>query len=156
MAVVETRYLDADYRSEFSSLYSKTFAHHEDSTHRIHFFQSELDPDRLWDLPIAPGYLGFMNIRPRVRGVVGRTMLMPPERIRQAVRTAVEETVMFFGQPLVVRAVPFMQQDRALVRALMLWHGCVIIVPSLETAGYKGVSWRSSAVRLNLPCPQDA
>src|SRR5688572_17175844 len=40
-AVIETRYIDSDYRSEYSAFYSKAFRSYEDSTHRIHFFQAE-------------------------------------------------------------------------------------------------------------------
>jgi len=113
-AVVETRYIDLDYRSEYSSFYSRAFLAHEDSTHRIHFFKAELAADQLFQLPGEPGYLGYMIIRPQVRGVVGRTMLAPPDSLRGAVRTGVVEKVNFFGQKLEVRAVPFMQQDARL------------------------------------------
>jgi hypothetical protein len=113
-AIVETRYIDADYRSEYSLFYSKAFTHYEDSAHRIHFFQAEIDEDSAWRLPPAPGYIGYVIVRPNVRGLVGRTMLQAPLRMRNHVRTAVRETVDFFGQALDVRAVPFIQQDTRL------------------------------------------
>ena len=113
-AVIETRYIDADYRSEYSLFYSKAFAHYEDSTHRIHFFKSHLRAEEVWQLPDDPGYLGYIIVRPHVRGVVGRTMLAPPTGLINKVRTAVRENVDFFGQALIVRAVPFMQQDSRL------------------------------------------
>lgn len=37
--VVETRYLDVDYRSEYSAYYSRAFPTVPSSTHRLHFFQ---------------------------------------------------------------------------------------------------------------------
>jgi hypothetical protein len=113
-AVIETRYIDADYRSEYSVFYSKAFAHYEDSAHRIHFFAAELAAEDVWRLSDDPGYLGYIIVRPHVRGIVGRTMLLPPPNLKGAVRTAVREQVDFFGQPLSVRAVPFMQQDSRL------------------------------------------
>jgi hypothetical protein len=113
-AIIETRYIDADYRSEYSHFYSKAFAHYEDSAHRIHFFTSHLAQDEVWRISRDPGYLGYIIIRPHVRGVVGRTMLVPPPNLKGAVRTAVREQVDFFGQSLSVRAVPFMQQDSRL------------------------------------------
>jgi hypothetical protein len=113
-AVVETRYVDVDYRSEYSSFYSRAFQHYEDSTHRIHFFSAELSLDDVWRLPESNGYLGYMIVRPQVRGIVGRTMLKPPAGLARAVRTQVKETVGFFGQPVEVRAAPFMQQDARL------------------------------------------
>jgi len=113
-AVVETRYIDADYRSEYSLFYSKAFIHYEDSAHRIHFFQAEIGDDETWQLPMEPGYIGYVIVRPNVRGLVGRTMLQPPPEMRNQVRTAVRETVDFFGQALKIRAAPFIQQDTRL------------------------------------------
>lgn len=112
-AVIETHYYDADYRSEFSSFYSKTFAKHEDTTHRLHFFRKQLTGD-LWKLPKEPSYIGYMNIRPQVRGVVGRTLLPPPPEIANAVRCTVNDGVYFFGQHLIASGVPFIQQDARL------------------------------------------
>lgn len=113
MAVIETRYYDADYRSEFSAFYSKTFAHHEDTTHRVHFFDREMKLP-LWEHLDGDAYLGYVSIRPQVQGLVGRTMLQPPPNIRNAVRTAVREKVHLFGKELEVKAVPFTQQDARL------------------------------------------
>jgi hypothetical protein len=113
-AVIETRYIDADYRSEYSLFYSKAFAHYEDSAHRIHFFKAHLKAEEVWQLSGDPGYLGYIIVRPHVRGVVGRTMLAPPIGFRNKIRTSVKEYVDFFGQSLLVRAVPFMQQDSQL------------------------------------------
>jgi hypothetical protein len=110
-AVIETRYLDEDYRSEYSAFFSKTFAEIPDTTHRIHFFVRELEPAQLWDLPDDHGYVGFVVVRPSQLGRVGRTMLKPPPDLEDQVRTAVTSTVNFFGQRLTVRGVPFAQQD---------------------------------------------
>ncbi len=46
--VIETRYLDIDYRSE--AYYSRQFADVPDSAHRLHFFSKQLDPQSLWQL----------------------------------------------------------------------------------------------------------
>lgn len=114
--VVETRYLDIDYRSEFSAFYSRTFASAADSTHRLHFFKRELRGEELWSLPEDPGYLGYIIIRPSTLGLIGRTMIAPPNSLRDAIRTAVEDKVNFFGQELRVEGVPFVQQDTQLGR----------------------------------------
>lgn len=110
-AVIETRYLDEDYRSEYSAFFSKTFAEIPDTTHRIHFFERDLAPDQLWDLPGDHGYLGFVVVRPSELGRVGRTMLRPPPDLEDQIRTSVVSTVSFFGQRLTVSGVPFAQQD---------------------------------------------
>lgn len=112
--VIETRYLGSDYRSEFAHFYSRTFAGVPDSAHRVHFFSEALDPSSLLDLPEAPGYLGYIVVRPSALGAVARAMLKPPKSYAHAVRTDVPEVVHLFGQPLTVQGVPFSQQDTQL------------------------------------------
>jgi hypothetical protein len=115
--VIETRYVDLDYRSEFSAFYSKAFDTFEDCCQRLHFFSESISPRQVLRLTKTQrsSYLGYLVLRPQVRAAVGRTMLRPPgTAMKDAVRTAVRETVTLFGQPLEVRAVPFMQQDARL------------------------------------------
>lgn len=114
--VIETRYLDLDYRSEYSAFYSRTFASVPDSAHRLHFFSTVLSAPQLTDLPEEHGYIGYAVIRPSELGPIGRSMLQPPPGIRGGIRTCVKETVNFFGTDLDVEAVPFMQQDTQLGR----------------------------------------
>jgi hypothetical protein len=114
--VVETRYVDADYRSEYSAFYSRAFVSQPDSAHRLHFFRAPLNDSQLWDLPKDHGYLGYMVIRPSTLGQVGRCVLQAPPGLKEAVRTAVVDYVTFFGQRLSVFGVPFMQQDTQLGR----------------------------------------
>jgi hypothetical protein len=113
---IETRYIDRDYRSEFTSFYSKTFGPVPDSAHRLHFFRSLLAEHQLWDLPQDAGYLGYVVIRPSELGRVGRTVLAPPPGLATAVRASVKETINFFGQNLSVEGMPFVQQDTQLGR----------------------------------------
>lgn len=112
-AVIETRYLDVDYRSEYSSFFSKTFSEIPDTTHRIHFFKTDVTTEDLTDLPrgAKQGYLGYVIVRPSPLGRVGRTLLAPPADLRKAIRTAVTDTVHLFGQTLSVTGVPYAQQD---------------------------------------------
>lgn len=109
--VVETRYIDRDFRSEYSAFYSKAFVSMADTAHRLHFFKAVLKPSQLTALPADAGYLGYMIVRPSPVAPVGRTMLAPPHKLQKFVRTAVEEVVHLFGQRLTVRAVPYAQQD---------------------------------------------
>lgn len=112
-AVIETRYLDLDYRSEYSSFFSKTFAEIPDTAHRLHFFEADIATEELVALSelARSSYLGYMTIRPSSLGRVGRTVLAPPPDLKDAVHTAVRDTVSFFGQALEVRGAPFAQQD---------------------------------------------
>lgn len=112
-AVVETRYLDLDYRSEYSSFFSKTFAEIPDSANRLHFFNAQVSAEQLTRLSMQAvnGYIGYVTIRPSPLGRVGRTMLSPPPDFVGAVHTAVRDRVSFFGQELEVSGVPFAQQD---------------------------------------------
>ena len=112
--VVETRYLDLDYRSEFSAYYSRQFSNVPDSAHRIHFFGKQLSSDSLWDSATQSDYIGYVVVRPVGTGLVSRAMLPPPPDLEGAVRTSVKEQVNFFGQKLEVWGVPFAQQDAQL------------------------------------------
>ncbi len=114
--VIETRYIDRDYRSEFSAFYSRTFGAVPDSAHRLHFFRSPLAQHQLWDLPADSGYLGYVVIRPSELGRVGRSVLKPPPGLDDAVRAKIEDAVNFFGQRLTVEGMPFVQQDTQLGR----------------------------------------
>lgn len=114
--VVETRYVDVDYRSEYSAYYSLAFESIKETTHRLHFFDREITDAQMWDIPDDAVYLGYMILRPRTRGRVGRTMLRPPKGIETAVRTSAEDAITLFGQPFTIKAVPFMEQDAHLDR----------------------------------------
>lgn len=115
-AIIETRYIDPDYRSEFTAYYSRVFRTVPDTAHRVHFFRASLVKDQLWAFPDDVGYLGYIIIRPIDHGQVGRTMLAAPPGIADAVRTAVTDEVTLFGQSLQVTAAPFVQQDTQLDR----------------------------------------
>lgn len=112
--VIETRYLDLDYRSEFSAYYSRQFADVPDSAHRLHFFTGKLDSASLWQIPSECAYIGYIVVRPALTGLVSRAMLPPPADVANAVRTAVKEKINFFGRDLYVTGVPFAQQDAQL------------------------------------------
>lgn len=150
--VVETRYLDLDYRSEYSAFYSRAFDSYEDSTRRLHFFAHPFEKDEVWDLSktAKDSYLGYIILRPQVKAVVGRTMLKPPNTLRNSVRTGVNENVTFFGQRLEVKAVPFMQQDARLGScahvALWMCHYSAFRHRSDRTVGRRPIAQFSSAV----------
>ncbi len=112
--VIETRYLDLDYRSEFSAFYSKRFGDIPDSAHRLHFFRGQLEASELWSHASQDDYIGYVSVRPSELGRVSRAMLPPPTDFASHVRCLVGEHVNFFGTPLVAQGVPFAQQDAEL------------------------------------------
>lgn len=119
-AVIEYRYLDADYRDEHSRFYSTTFRRYPSVAHRIHFFRdaagAELD-DRDKPVEFAQlGYLGYAIMRPVPGAPVGRVMLTPPDDLIDSITCLAEETVTLLGEALTVRGTPFLAQDAQLAR----------------------------------------
>ncbi len=111
-AVVENRYVDQDFRSDYSAFWSHRFDAPPPFSRRIHFFRSSLTDDDLHDLDRhAEDYLGYAVVRPTPLGSLCRTMIAPPPRLETACLVMVEDRVRLFGAELSVRASPFMQQD---------------------------------------------
>lgn len=119
-AVIERRYLDADYRNEHSTFYSSTFRRYPSVAHRLHFF-ADPPPATLRDVG-APAelagldYLGYAVLRPLPAAPVGRTMLRVPSDMRSDVTVAAVDRVNLLGVDLQVVAAPFMAQDGQLSR----------------------------------------
>jgi hypothetical protein len=115
--VVEERYLDLDYRSEYSMFWSKRFEHSPPEAKRIHFFATALTPEQLHEIPAGADYLGYSVLRPATLGPVGRTVMRPPPRVgAEAVLCTVHDRPNLFGNELSVRGTPFCQQDGELLR----------------------------------------
>lgn len=114
--VIENRYVDIDYRSEYSSFWSLKFDRQSPFARRLHFFTTELADKDLHELPADPGYLGYSIIRPVEYGRVGRTVLMPPPQLASATLAHITDRVTLFGNRLTVTGVPFCQQDGEYLR----------------------------------------
>jgi len=114
--VVENRYVDADYRSEYSAFWSLKFENQSPFTRRMHFFSKQLSDAEIHDLPDEHGYLGYSVLRPVPHGRVGRTVLAPPTELSQATLTCVTDRVSLFGNTLSISGVPFCQQDGEFLR----------------------------------------
>jgi hypothetical protein len=119
--VVENRYVDADYRSEFSNYWSLKFAGRPVFTRRLHFFGDDIAHADVHAIPADADYLGYMVMRPLTEGVVGRTRLRPPPSLvgpdgKNAVITTSTETVSIFGADFKVDGVPFCSQDGEYIR----------------------------------------
>jgi hypothetical protein len=114
--VIENRYVDPDYRSEYTSFWAKLFDDHPAFARRLHFFSEELDDTVIHDLPSDAGYLGYTVVRPVDHGPLGRTMVAPPPSLGNATLTLALDTVTLFGNKLSVNAAPFCQQDTEYLR----------------------------------------
>lgn len=113
--LVETRYIDVDWRSEHSQFYSTTFARYASVCHRLHFFDAMVAD--IGDLSgMEPHYLGYSILRPIAWAPVGRTMVRPPPDMDSAVMCLATETVDVLGWPLSVTAMPFTSQDGQFLR----------------------------------------
>lgn len=127
--VVESRYVDADYRSDFSDFWSKRFDSIPLFARRVHFFRSQIADERLHRLSQRQkdGYLGYCVLRPGPHqdGRVGRTVLTPPPQLREATLATITDEVSFFGNRLRVEGVPFLEQDGEFLRCAhaAIW-GC--------------------------------
>lgn len=127
--VVENRYVDADYRSDFSEFWSKQFDSISPFARRVHFFRAHLSDDSLHRLSpkMKAGYLGYSVLRPgpHTGGHIGRTIISPPPKLQSATMALIEDEVSLYGNKLSVRGAPFMEQDGEFLRCAhaAIW-GC--------------------------------
>src|ERR1700733_709020 len=83
--LVETRYIDADWRSEHASFYSTTYVRYPSVAHRANFFSEPL-PSDLGDLAaLQSACRGYVVLRPLKSSPVGRAMITPPPESSRAV-----------------------------------------------------------------------
>lgn len=116
--VVENRYVDADFRSDFSAFWSKRFDSVPQFCRRVHFFRRHIDDVRFHRLPTDPGYLGYSVLRPgpHIDGHVGRTVLTPPVALRSATLATIDDEVSLYGNRLRINGAPFSEQDGEFLR----------------------------------------
>jgi hypothetical protein len=118
--LVEYRYVDPDYRSEFARFWARTFRERSPFARRLHFFEAVIEKHQLHDLPVPgdAGYLGYTVVRPVPNGPVGRTVIVPPEEFNRVDATLVliRDSVQIAGREYEVRGAPFAQQDGQLLR----------------------------------------
>lgn len=127
--VVEERYIDADYRSDFSAFWSKRFEVPSPYARRLHFFRAAVSPGQLAQLPkrVRDTYLGYSVLRPGpyYDGRIGRTVLAPPQQLAKATLVTIRDEVSLYGNDLSVTGVPFLEQDGEFLRCAhaAIW-GC--------------------------------
>lgn len=113
--LIEEGYICADFRDEFSTLYSKTFRHYDSYCTRLHFFSKELRSiDQIREVN-NEDYLGFSIIRPIEVQRVGRTIVVSwrDEAIHNIYyplcRTDFKSHIM--GREFKIQGMPYTQQD---------------------------------------------
>jgi hypothetical protein len=118
--LIENRYVDPDYRSEYSQFWSLRFAGTPAFARRLHFFSRVVSDDELARIPDHdPTYLGYCVLRPPAHARVGRTVITTPldfDSQSDLMLATVEDPVSLFGSDLTATGVPFCQQDGEYIR----------------------------------------
>lgn len=109
--LVEHHYICLDRKSEIAGFAAQLDAPTSGVSVRLHFFSTRIQDGEQYDLrDKKSSYLGYIVCRVGDAPLVGRAVLKVPY-YAEGCSTAVLETVHLLGQRLVVRGVPFMQQD---------------------------------------------
>jgi len=123
--LVETRYIDRDYSSDYRRFYAQTFRTYDRHCQRVHFFAEDvgaiLDKPEWADRVAAlqntskRSYCGFCVIRPLPGAPIGRTVLQAKgpaeEDLEAAVTCRANFRANLLGAELDVTGASFMQQD---------------------------------------------
>jgi hypothetical protein len=147
----ENRYVDYDYRSEFSAFWSQKFDPPAGFARRLHFFDADLQPDQIAELSSDLPYFGYATLRPVEFGAVGRAVIAPPLPLLKEpslVLATVREEVSVFGTPFTVRGVAFVQQDGEFVRCA---HAAALVCH--HAAAQRGMVGRVPSASLVAAAP---
>ena len=123
--LVESRYIDRDYSSDYRQFYAQTFRTHDRHCKRVHFFATDIK-----EILNKPGwsarfealqqtsktsYCGFCVVRPLPSAPIGRTVLRAQgptgADLDSTVTCRADVRAHLFGADLDVTGTPFMQQD---------------------------------------------
>lgn len=117
--LIETRYVDKDYRSTYYHFYAKKGHHYSSLCARLHFFDSTVsfDPKGLVlkceDGRLEDHYFGYMVLRPTGIGTIGRSVVSPDVRTgigSGAPIIAASHKVHILGHKIAVAGFPSMDQ----------------------------------------------
>lgn len=137
-ALIEPRYTDKDYSSEFKSFYSTTFKRFTKECQRLHFFNVDVRAtSEIQDwLEYSAGlealrkhYVGFSVVTPLSHAPIGRTVIqptfeLPGAAIEISIRSTFRTNVV--GQKFSVIGAPFIQQDGRIGACAQaaIWMAC--------------------------------
>lgn len=117
--LIETRYVDKDYRSTYYHFYSKKGHHYSSHCVRLHFFDSTVSfqPNGLVlncaNSALGDHYFGYMVLRPTGIGTIGRSVVSPDVRTgigSGAPIIAASHKVHILGHKIAVAGFPSMDQ----------------------------------------------
>ncbi len=116
--IVEYEYVDKDYRDTYTNFYAKKFADYPPRTIRLHFFQSPIPAEAMWELEkFSEGYIGAVVVRPTRIATIGRTLLDPQKiKGRTGWMCLANYRVNLLGSELTIRAFPSIRQDSDVTR----------------------------------------
>lgn len=111
--IIEDKYVDIDYRSEYSRIYCKMFRRYEGTCTRLHFFRNRFTSINDFIKEDKPEYLGFSILRPVDIGRVGRTVISSPFKNpnNDYVLCKSDFKTHVLGRELTVSGSPFIQQE---------------------------------------------
>ena len=123
--LIESRYIDRDYSSDYRRFYSQTFRTYERQCQRIHFFSEDISPilskaswaERVRELQNTSrrSYCGFCVRRPLPTAPIGRTVLLARcpggPGLEPIITCRADIRANLLGAELDVSATSFMQQD---------------------------------------------
>lgn len=123
--LIESRYIDRDYSSDYRRFYAQTFRTYERHCKRVHFFAEDIASvlgkptwtERRDELQKTSGrsYLGFCVVRPLPGAPIGRTILKAAGAqlagVESAVTCRAAARANLLGAELDVVGTSFMQQD---------------------------------------------
>ena len=115
--LIESNYIDKDYRSTFYNFYAKKGQHYRSECVRLHFFDETVsfDNNKLAlncpDNQLNDHYFGYMVLRPTGIATIGRTILSPDiRRDAGGFIIAADHKVHLLGYKLAIRGFPSMNQ----------------------------------------------
>lgn len=165
--VIESRYIDRDYSSDYRRFYAQTFKSYDRHCRRVHFFAENVEPvlsdKKSWSTRVTDlektslrTYLGFCVVRPLPTAPIGRAVLRNDgpkgEGWESVLTTRAKYRANLLGAELEVRGTAFMQQDSRVgaCAQVAIWAG------ARHMHQRYGYGWYSVADITNLAAPTTA
>lgn len=113
-AIVETDYVDKQYRDSYYAYYSQKYSDYRRNCVRVAFFEGALNIQQFISKPneeIESRFIGTIVFRPLNTGMIGQTFLDPLKLKVEGFFQTCQIRSLVCGRKLTVRAFPFSSQD---------------------------------------------